>query len=108
MTTIKIHKCDGEIYGITTVGHADYDDEGLDIVCSAISSAVMMVHVYLDDVLKINFETEIDPTIALIAIKVNPKDKKSIVLAKPIFETFCLHLYNLSEDYRENIEIMEV
>ncbi len=108
MTTIKIYKNNSDIIGISIEGHADFDEEGLDIVCSAITSAVMMVHVYLDDVLKLNFETIIDESTALIDIKMNPKNKEMLKQAQPIFETFYLHMQNLLTDYSENIEISEV
>ncbi|MFI3226222.1 MAG: ribosomal-processing cysteine protease Prp [Clostridia bacterium] len=107
MTTIKIHKKDSKIIGITACGHADFDEEGLDIVCSAITSAVMMVHTYLDDVLKLNFETIVDESIALIDIKMNPKNKEMVEQAQPIFTAFYLHMQNLLTDYSENIEITE-
>ncbi|MFI3114595.1 MAG: ribosomal-processing cysteine protease Prp [Clostridia bacterium] len=105
MTQITISKKNSDIVGIKACGHADFDEEGLDIVCSAITSAVMMVHTYLDDVLKINFETEIDESIALIEINVKQADM--IKLAQPIFQAFHLHMQNLLIDYSENIEITE-
>ena len=108
MTTIKIKKNNSNIIGITAVGHADFDEDGLDIVCSAITSAVMMVHTCLDDVLKLNFETEIDQSIALIDISMNPKNKEMVLKAQPIFQAFYLHMQNLLTDYSENIEISEV
>lgn len=38
MITIKLYKKDNKYYGFESVGHADYDEKGRDIVCAAVST----------------------------------------------------------------------
>ena len=40
---------DGEISFVDLQGHAGFADEGEDIVCSAVTSAIQLTHVLLDD-----------------------------------------------------------
>ena len=38
MIEVTLFQQNGELTGFTSAGHAGYDDEGLDIVCSAVSA----------------------------------------------------------------------
>ena len=50
MTKVTFSLQEDKILAVDILGHADYAEEGEDIVCAAISSAVMLTHALLYDV----------------------------------------------------------
>ena len=50
MTKVTFSLQEDKILAVDILGHAGYAEEGEDIVCAAISSAVMLTHALLYDV----------------------------------------------------------
>ena len=51
MTTVTFHSTQDRLDGFVVEGHSGYADEGSDILCAAISSAVFMAECTINDVL---------------------------------------------------------
>ena len=49
MTKVTFSSQGGKLLSVDILGHAGYAEEGEDIVCAAVSSAVMLTTVLLDD-----------------------------------------------------------
>ena len=56
MTKVTFSLQEDKILAVDILGHAGYAEEGEDIVCAAISSAVMLTHALLYDVQHIRSE----------------------------------------------------
>ena len=68
MTKVTFSLQEDKILAVDILGHADYAEEGEDIVCAAISSAVMLTHALLYDVQHIPVDTLIEDDGAHIRI----------------------------------------
>lgn len=88
--------------GFEVSGHAGYGEAGNDIVCSAVSSAVMLVCNTVTDF----FGADADVTVEenRIILRLNSSDKPS----EKLFESFHVHMENIAEAYRRvKVEIRE-
>lgn len=98
MIKIKYSKINNLIKGIEVSGHANYDEEGKDIVCSAVSACVVgglnalkSVNKYLVDIKKGNIKFDILDYV---------DDYDQIVL-----ETIITQLYTIAENYPKYVKI---
>ena len=73
MTKVTFSLQGDKILSVDILGHAGYAEEGEDIVCAAISSAVMLTHALLYDVQRIPVDTLIEDEGAHIRFTL-PKD----------------------------------
>lgn len=81
-------------------GHSGYCEQGFDIVCAAVSSAVYMAANTITDIQRINAEvTESD---GFFSLKLSPSDAKK---ASDIVLGLKLHLTALSEQYKKYIKV---
>ena len=108
MTTITFHTEGSRIVGFDSRGHSGYAQEGEDIVCAAVTSAIRLVECTVNDVLGL-----------CAAVKISDKDAKIVFhlpggLA-PTAESTCqalltglmLYFTELHEEYPANIEVLE-
>lgn len=105
MTRITFFLSQGKIKAVDLLGHAGYAEEGEDIVCAAITSAVQMTHALLFDVQKINVDALIEDDGAHIRLTLpaNQLDKgQDGMKALKIFYT------ELAAEYSEFVSVMEV
>mgnify|MGYP002612105483 CR=1 FL=1 len=61
MTTITFRMEGDRITGFDSTGHSGYAEEGEDIVCAAVSSAVNLVNATVNDVLGLAAAVRVDP-----------------------------------------------
>ena len=85
--------------GFLIKGHAGYADNGNDIVCASVSSAIQLVANTITEVLKIRAEVKV------LKDKIQLKLPNLDVNAVNILEGLLLHLAVLSEDYEGTIKI---
>lgn len=96
---------DGLIASVDLRGHAGFADEGEDIVCAAITSAVQLTHVMLEDIQKLGFDTEVEQEGTHIRLSFPPGARRE---AQPMLEALLIHYNELQENYAEFIQVMEV
>lgn len=91
----------GNILGFNVFGHSDYNINGNDIVCAAVSSACYMAANTIVDILNIDAEVSVDNNgKMMLAIKKDDSFKcRDILLGLKI------HLIALEEQYPENINV---
>ena len=68
MTKVTFSSQGGKLLSVDILGHAGYAEEGEDIVCAAVSSAVMLTHALLLDVQGIPIDTLVEDDGAHIRI----------------------------------------
>ncbi len=89
------------VIGFYISGHADYAEEGSDIVCAAVSSAAYMTANTVTDVLKVTPKT----------LRVNDGemylklDESVAHKCQSIMQGFVLHMLSLSEQYKQYITV---
>ncbi len=94
------------LVGFSIKGHAGYADYGLDVVCAAVTSAVELTANAITDILKVSasvgvFENEIRLTLP-------NSDKDNVKCAITFLKALRLHLELLSQDYKQNIRLIDM
>ena len=88
---------DGALSGFRVSGHADYDDEGLDIVCAAVTSAVELTANAITEIIGAKADVKVKENEVTLKLKAVDQQSQSFL------EALKLHLQNLAESYPENI-----
>ena len=107
MTKVEIFNQDGRINGFSVSGHSGYAEEGIDIVCAAVTTAVKLAECTINDVLGNHANTRVkedEPRITLTLPAVC--DDEDAVQA--VLTGFMLTMCSLRDDYPDYIEVMEV
>ena len=93
----------GSLRGFEVTGHAGYGEAGNDIVCSAVSSSVMLVCNTITDF----FHADADVSVGEndIVLRLNDSDGPS----EKLLDSFRVHMEGISEDYPGvKVEIRDV
>lgn len=109
MTNVIFSLRNSVYQSVTIHGHADYADEGEDIVCSAITSAVQFLHLLLEDQWHIQTQTQVQPEDAFIRIAL-PPDLSALPLqsAQQAFQALRMHYEEMEANYAQFIHVTEV
>lgn len=70
MTTVIFHMEGERIVGFTVQGHSGYADEGSDIICAAVTSAVRLTECAVNDVLGLGASVKVRESDASIIMKI--------------------------------------
>ena len=100
MTTAKFLFSDDVIVSFELSGHSDAGEEGTDIVCSAISSAVYMAANTIIEIMKLNPETVVRD--GYLKVQMNIEDARK---SKTITDGLYLHLSELQSQYPNNLKL---
>ena len=107
MIKVDIFNQNGRIHGFSVSGHSGYAEQGSDIICASVSSAVTMVECVINDVLGNHANTRVneqEPRITLtLPAACDDEDAVQAVLTG-----FMLTMCSLRDDYPDFIEVMEV
>lgn len=106
MTKVEIFRKNGSIIGYKANGHSGYSEQGTDIVCAAISTALQLPVLSMQEILKINPKFNINEDGFLeVDLKILSKDDfKKLELS---LETMVLFIKELSKQYPKNIKLVE-
>ena len=107
MTKVEIFNHDGRINGFSVSGHSGYAQEGSDIVCAAVSSAVQFAECTINDVLgnHVNVKTNPDEPSVTLTLPAACDDEDTV---QAVLTGFTLTMCALRDDYPDYIEVMEV
>lgn len=108
MTSVIFHTVEDRIIGFDAQGHSGYGEEGEDIVCAAVTSAVRLVEATVNDVMGLCASVKVDQETAAISLRLPGG-------LAPTAESTCqnlmaglmVYLAQLHDEYPENIEVME-
>ncbi len=106
MTKVTFSSREDKLLSVDILGHAGYADEGEDIVCAAISSAVMLTHALLFDVQRIPVDTLIEDDGAHIRITL--PEGVGMDRGQDALQALRLHFTELEQNYSEFLSVMEV
>ena len=109
MTTVTFHIEGSRIEGFEVQGHSGYATEGEDIVCAAVTSAVRLVDCAINDVLGLEAAVKVREKDASITLKLPAKlGQTAESTCQTILTALMVHFVQLSEEYPENISVLEV
>ena len=108
MTSVIFHTVEERIIGFDAQGHSGYGEEGEDIVCAAVTSAVRLVEATVNDVMGLCASVKVDQQTAAISFRLPGG-------LAPTAESTCqnlmaglmVYLAQLHDEYPEHIEVME-
>ncbi len=103
MITVKILHKPQEFYQVEVSGHANQNEYGQDIVCSAVSALTIATLNGLIEVVKAEVEYEIDD--GYTKFEVYPKDSIQNDFVKVLIGTYELGIQAMLEDYGQYVRI---
>ena len=105
MTKVTFSSQGGKLLSVDILGHAGYAAEGEDIVCAAISSAVMLTTVLLDDVQHVPVDSTADEEDTHIHIALL---EGGVERGQEALQALRLYLSVLEQNYQDFLNVMEV
>ena len=109
MTTIAFHLEGSRIVGFEVKGHSGYADEGSDIVCAAVTSAVRLCECAINDVLGLEASVKVRQKDASISLKLpGSLGQTNESTCQTLLTALMVYLTELHEEYPENISVLEV
>ena len=108
MTRVIFHTVEDCIIGFDAQGHSGYGEQGEDIVCAAVTSAVRLVEATVNDVMGLCASVKVNQETAAISLRLPGG-------LAPTAESTCqnlmtglmVYLAQLHDEYPEHIEVLE-
>ena len=108
MTTVTFRMAGSRITGFEAAGHSGYAEEGGDIVCAAVTSAVRLVETTVNDVLGLAASVKIRPQDAAILFRLpgslGPEAESA---CQALLAGFMVYLTQLHDEYPGYVEVLE-
>lgn len=106
MIKISILKTPNERVDITVKGHADYSEQGTDIVCAGVSALAITTANSLD---YHGFSPKVEAfEDGLLKVSVvYPKEEVPVAVVNAIIETFRLGISSMAESYGDYIRLVD-
>ena len=107
MTKVEFFNENGRLTGFCCSGHSGYGEAGMDIVCSAVSTAVKFAEATLNDVLGAHAKTRVNEEEARITLTL-PASCEEEAAIQSVLTGMMLTLCSLRDEYPDYIEVLEV
>ena len=108
MTTITFRSEGDRITGFDSQGHSGYAEEGEDIVCAAITSAIRLVDATINDVLGLAASVKVRESDASISFRLPGSLGPTAESAcQALLTGLMVYFAELHDEYPENIEVLE-
>ena len=109
MTTVTFFSEGSRITGFEAKGHSGYAQEGEDIVCAAVTSAVRLVECTVNDVLGLEASVKVREKDTSITLKLPARlGQTNESTCQALLTGLMVHLVQLAEEYPNTISVMEV
>ena len=109
MTTVTFYSQGSRVTGFEVRGHSGYAQEGEDIVCAAVTSAVRLVECAVNDVLGLEASVKVKEQDASISLKLpSGLGQTNESTCQTLLVALMVHFVQLAEEYPENITVLEV
>jgi len=108
MTTITFRTEGNRIVGFDSQGHSGYAEEGEDIVCAAITSAIRLVEATINDVLGLAASVKVRESDASISLRLpGGLGQTAESTCQALLTGLMVYFAELHDEYPENIEVLE-
>ena len=109
MITATFHLDGKRIVSFQVEGHSGLADEGEDVLCAAVTSAVRLTECAVNDVLGLEASVKVKPEKALISLKLpGGLGQQNESTCQTLMAGLMVYFTQLQEEYPENIIVMEV
>ena len=109
MTEVIFHTEASRIVGFEAKGHSGYAEEGEDIVCAAVTSAVRLTECTINDVLGLEASVKVRQKDASISLKLpGSLGQTNESTCQALLTALMVYFTELREEYPENISVLEV
>ena len=109
MTIVTFHSEGRRIVSFEVKGHSGYAQEGEDIVCAAITSAVRLTECTINDVLGLEASVKVREKDTSITLKLpGGLGETNEDTCQALLAGLMVHFIQLSEEYPDFISVMEV
>ena len=109
MTTVTFYSQGSRVTGFEVRGHSGYAQEGEDIVCAAVTSAVRLVECAVNDVLGLEASVKVKEQDASISLKLpSGLGQTNESTCQTLLVALMVHFVQLAEEYPDNITVLEV
>ena len=106
MTTVTFYMEGERIVGFTVQGHSA--DEGSDIICAAVTSAVRLTECAVNDVLGLGASVKVRESDASITMKIpGGLSEANETTCQTLLAALMVHFASLHEEYPDHISVME-
>ena len=108
MTTVSFLVEQARIVGFDVQGHSGWGQEGEDIVCAAVTSAIRLVECTVNDVMGLCASVKIREKDAKISFRLpGGLSARAESTCQNLLTGLMVYLTQLHDEYPENIEVME-
>ncbi|MBE6964325.1 MAG: ribosomal-processing cysteine protease Prp [Ruminococcaceae bacterium] len=108
MTTITFRTEGDRIIGFDSQGHSGYAEEGADIVCAGITSAIRLVDATINDVLGLAASVKVREENASISFRLPGGLSETAEYAcQSLLTGLMVYFTELHDEFPENIEVLE-
>jgi hypothetical protein len=108
MTTISFLTEGKRITGFDVSGHSGYAEEGSDIVCAAITSAVRLTEATINDIFGLAATVKVRKESGSISLRLpgglSERDEHAV---QGLLSGLMLYFTELHDEYPDNIEVLE-
>ena len=109
MTTVTFYMEGERIVGFTVQGHSGYADEGSDIICAAVTSAVRLTECAVNDVLGLEAAVKVKEKDASISLKLpGGLGQTNESTCQTLLTALMVYCVQLHEEYPENIIVLDM
>ena len=108
MTTVSFLVEQARIVGFDVQGHSGWGEEGSDIVCAAVTSAIRLVESTVNDVMGLCASVKVREKDATISFRLpGGLASETEFACQNLLTGLMVYLAELHDEYPENIEVME-
>lgn len=108
MTHVTFHTEGDRIIGFDSQGHSGYAEEGADIVCAAITSAIRLVEATINDVLGLAASVKVSEKDAKISLRLPGGLAATAESAcQALLTGLMVYFTELHDEYPNHIEVLE-
>ena len=108
MTSVIFHTVEDRIIGFDAQGHSGYGEQGEDIVCAAVTSAVRLVEATVNDVMGLCASVKVNQETAAISLRLpGGLEQTAESTCQNLLAGLMVYLTQLHDEYPDNIEVME-
>lgn len=114
MIRIEFYKYKGNYFGFRETGHAEFEEEGKDIICSAVSAMTMLIINTLEECFDstVLYELEKDTADIIVmdkdALEKYCDDEKKQYAVSNIFKGYYIQLKDMADEYSDYISVTEI
>ena len=108
MTTVTFHMEGDRLTGFDSQGHSGYAEEGADIVCAAVTSAIRLVEATVNDVLGLAATVKVRESDASISLHLpGSLGQTAESTCQALLTGMMVYFTQLHDEYPENVEVLE-